>query len=443
MCRIFKVVLFLLLLILSFGYFEETLLKKYNPVVDYAYKEIPKNNLDLLFVGSSRNYCTYNPKIFDNYLKIYSYNLGTDGQPFSATNAAIYEILKKQNPKIIIIDIYPLIRKPEDYNVRQHYDNMDWSLNKIKLLKNSFPISKWGIRLFNTFYYHDRWKEYKKLGWKNRKTELENIKNYKGFIGYQFPLMRNNLDYDLYEKTYKNIPSDYFPNISEDYLKLFVKLLKVCKEKDIKVILSSPPVVNHEEIYSVFNNPYLSKIIKEFDIDILNFNDGNQKFEHIHFLDNGHLSLSGADIVSFQVAKYIEKKYLNLFRENHYEEDDESVEYYFYNNNSQIKNTNKFKIFELDETLEKGIHVDKLKIYKKDEENFDVYLHIENNRENLYYLSLDNQEKKLFIDGIKLYFNTVKKEKHTYPKYYIREIAGETYIYKRNIKIDKKSKYYF
>jgi len=50
----------------------------------FTYK-IPKNSIDLLFIGSSHSYCTFNSRLFDHYLKCNSLNLGTDSQSFKIT----------------------------------------------------------------------------------------------------------------------------------------------------------------------------------------------------------------------------------------------------------------------------------------------------------------------------------------------------------------------
>ena len=169
MKNLFKSLIFLILLVLSLESFEGNILKNYEVQIDYAYNHMKKNSLDILFIGSSHSYCTFNPKVFDHYLKCNSFNLGTGAQPFSTTYSGIIEILKRQNPKIIVLEVYALLRLPEPPFVRLHYDNMPFSINKINLFKNTFKISE-GWQFLNSLYYHTNWKnfisKYKK--YKNR-----------------------------------------------------------------------------------------------------------------------------------------------------------------------------------------------------------------------------------------------------------------------------------
>ena len=180
-----KSIIFLIVLILSFQYYGEKVFKKFDALVDYAYYKIPQDSIDLLFVGSSHSYCTFNTRLFDHYLKCNSLNLGTDAQSLPITYSAILEILKKQNPKVIVIEVYPIGRRTGTPALRPHLDTMNFSINKLRLIKNNLPISNWGNNFSNTIYYHSRWKEFNNL----RKEEKEygnlgeRIKN-KGFTGY-------------------------------------------------------------------------------------------------------------------------------------------------------------------------------------------------------------------------------------------------------------------
>ena len=85
MRNLLKSVLFLIILTLSFYYYEEKLFKEHDIILDYTYYKLPKDSIDLLFVGSSHSYCSFNPRLFDHYLKCNSLNLGTDSQSFSIT----------------------------------------------------------------------------------------------------------------------------------------------------------------------------------------------------------------------------------------------------------------------------------------------------------------------------------------------------------------------
>ena len=49
MKNFFKSLIFFIILVLSFFYYEEKIFKRYDVLVDYAYYKIPKDSIDLLF----------------------------------------------------------------------------------------------------------------------------------------------------------------------------------------------------------------------------------------------------------------------------------------------------------------------------------------------------------------------------------------------------------
>lgn len=444
MKNFFKSIIFLIILVLSFQYYEEKIFKRFDTFLDYAYYQIPKNSIDLLFIGSSHSYCTFNSKLFDHYLKCNSLNLGTDSQSFSITYSAILEILKRQTPKVIVIEVYPIKRDPSIPALRPHLDTMSFSINKLRLIKNSLPITKWGNHLINTFYYHSRWKEFNILRKEEQKgyESWEGKTNNKGFDGYVWDSIRYSLTYDIYEKIYNNIPNISF-DISENYLKLLESLFKICQKKGIKIIIASPPVIDDYEVLNILYNPSLKELMDKYSIDSIDFNTGKIKYEKIDFLDNAHLSLAGSDEVSFEMANFLKENYPILLNSKNYEELNRSPEYYFYSEN--IIDDNNFKSFDLDLDLEKDIIINGLKIYKKNEDNFDLFFKFDENKSNdkIYKIALDSKEININLDGIQLNFLTTNDGEKEFPKYYIRKIKNVKYIYKKNIKIPKTSKYYF
>lgn len=448
MKNFFKSIIFLTILFFSFQYYEKNIFNRFDVLVDYAYYKIPKDSIDLLFIGTSRSYCTFNPRLFDYYLKCNSLNLGTNSQTFPATYSAILEVLKKQTPKVIVIEVFSIRKiEPSIVALRPHLDTMNLSINKLRLIKNALPISEWGNHFMNTIYYHSRWKEFKEL----KETEYKGYEDWggrmenKGFLGYAWDFTRNSLTYDVYEKEYNK----FFSNqsvIPEKSFELLENLFKICQEKGIKLILVSPPIIGDYDTLSILNDPTLKKLMDKYQVNSIDFNDGRKKYEKICFLDNGHVSLAGADEISFEMAQFLKKYYpvlLNTKNYEIYEKFDRSPEYFFYSEN--IENENRFRDFDLNFNLEKGVVINSLKIYKKSDDDFDLFLEIDENKSNnnIYEIAFDRKEVNIDLDNIPLNFITIKDDEAELPKYYIRQIKDKKYIYKKDIKIPKDSKYYF
>lgn len=68
-------------------------------------------------------------------------------------------------------------------------------------------------------------------------------------------------------------------------LNLLENLFKICKERDIKVILTSPPTIkDYANTLGVLYNPTLKELMKTYEVDSIDFNDGRKKYEKICFL---------------------------------------------------------------------------------------------------------------------------------------------------------------
>ena len=447
MRNLLKSILFLIILTLSFYYYEEKLFKEHDIILDYTYYKLPKDSIDLLFVGSSHSYSTFNTRIFDHYLKSSSLNLGTSSQSLPITYSVILEVLKKQKPKVIIIEVFPIQRELRIASLRLQLDTMKFSMNKLTLIKNTLPISEWGNHFTNTTYYHSRWKEFNDL--RKEKNEIPKSQEirlkYKGFYGYSFDFITNLLTYDIYEQEWNKKIDNSFA-IPQKYLILLEDLFEICQKKEIKIILVSPPVIGEYNTLSILHNSSLKDLMVKYNIDSIDFNDGRKKYEKICFRDNGHISLAGSDEISFEVADYLKKNYpvlLNTKNYDKYEKLDRSPEYYFYSEN--VENNETFKVFNLELEIEKGIITKTLKVYKKSDDSFDLFFEIDENKssDKIYQIALDKNKVNTNLDNIQLNFITTKDDKNEYPKYYIRQIKNKKYIYKKNIKIPKDSKYYF
>ena len=299
----------------------------------------------------------------------------------------------------------------------------------------------------NTIYYHSRWKEFKQLketkykGYEDWGYRMQN----KGFLGYAWDFTSNSLTYDIYEKEYNK----FFSNqsvIPEKSFKLLENLFKICQKKGIKLILTSPPIVGDHDILSILNDSTLKELMDKYQVNSIDFNDGRKKYEKISFLDNGHVSLAGADEVSFEMAQFLKENYpilLNTKNYELYEKSDRSPEYYFYSKNQQEDHN--FKIFNLNLKLEEGVFINSLKVYKNSDDSFDLFLSLDENKSSnkIYQIALNEKEVNIDLDNIPLNFVTIKNETYKFPKYYIRQINNQKYIYKKDIKIPKDSKYYF
>ncbi|WP_405571294.1 hypothetical protein [Winogradskyella sp. Asnod2-B02-A] len=65
-----------------------------------------QNTFDLIFIGTSRSYTSFNPKIIDSALQTNSYNMSTSAQDIAETYFALEEIFEYQKPKYVVLDLF-------------------------------------------------------------------------------------------------------------------------------------------------------------------------------------------------------------------------------------------------------------------------------------------------------------------------------------------------
>ena len=77
----------------------ENQINNYNESRWNEFYDLPKNSLDMVFLGSSHSYCTFDPENFDSVLGTSSYQLGMPLQHMDSTYFTLLEVLNYQKPK--------------------------------------------------------------------------------------------------------------------------------------------------------------------------------------------------------------------------------------------------------------------------------------------------------------------------------------------------------
>lgn len=77
----------------------ENQINNYNESRWNEFYELPKNSLDMVFLGSSHSYCTFDPENFDSVLGTSSYQLGMPLQHMDSTYFTLLEVLNYQKLK--------------------------------------------------------------------------------------------------------------------------------------------------------------------------------------------------------------------------------------------------------------------------------------------------------------------------------------------------------
>lgn len=255
-------------------------------------KEVKEyKNIDILFLGSSRAYRHYDPRIFEK--KGYtSFNLGSSSQTFIQTEVLLKRYLSDLNPKIIVLDIYPGMFSSD--GVESSLDVLSNgivdtpSLQMVLLQKN--------IKVFNTLILS--W--YKSLFF-NKNNEIEKrIKGKDTYVngGYvEKSLSRARIDSsDVMDFTIKNYQLDAFSNVISQIRKNNIKL----------IVVQSP---RHKSKY--YNKESrLDSIMDSHNLKYFNYGKLSILNDKEHFYNPMHLNQEGVVLYNNYIIENI-IRYLN------------------------------------------------------------------------------------------------------------------------------------
>ena len=143
-----KFVAFVTVTCLCVAFVNQLLKPKYYYIEQWpttnTYKDfykLPKNSVDVLFMGSSHVVTALNPQcIYDEY-GIVSYNLGCEQQSLLVTYYWLKEALKYQSPKIVVLDTYMFHKYISNYV----YNNLNCSEGAIR---KSMDCMRWSFMLW-------------------------------------------------------------------------------------------------------------------------------------------------------------------------------------------------------------------------------------------------------------------------------------------------------
>ncbi|HAG04801.1 MAG TPA: hypothetical protein DCG28_05095 [Lachnospiraceae bacterium] len=288
---------------------------------------LPKNSVDMLFVGSSHSYCTFDPEIVDSALGTSSYQLGMPLQHMDSTYFTVLEALNYQKPKNIVCEVY-WDMLDDDFELIQAGYLFQVLKNKeleLKYIKEVFPLSEkikyaCGIFRYQADYFAYRSSEINE--------EIENTLNvtppdremqtgtekYKA-RGYTY--CDYNMLKDEYDKTnqFKNLDGKNV-SLSKKQLYWLKKLTELCKQKDITLTFVTAPIANPSIAYIKNYSDIHEKIqsfadennIKYLDFNLPEVRDGLFKDEN--FRDDAHLNHSGVLIADRYFCEWFKSEYL-------------------------------------------------------------------------------------------------------------------------------------
>lgn len=271
---IFAILLVLIIQIVGISLLPQSTMRKYGykNTMTYPILEEKENQIDVLAVGDSLTYSSVSPmEVWDQY-GYTMYDCSTQGMTVKKAYEYIKIATKHEHPKIILLESNILFRNAQ---------NVPWH-NKLKdYLYTYFPILK----------YHNNWK---KIG----EPEGEYLSEpYKGYV-----YITTKTPFRLKHQKLKPLGGS---RINSENSELFLKIIELCKENNIKLVLISTPsrvswrMAKHNatnQVAKKYNLEYIDlNLVEELKIDWYN-----------ETKDSGdHLNHFGAKKISRYLGEYL------------------------------------------------------------------------------------------------------------------------------------------
>ena len=202
--------------------------KEYAGVQD-KFAELPEDSVDIVFVGSSHQFCSISPEILYDEYGIESFMLATSAQTVPMSYYAAMEAIELQNPEMIVFEVSYCandFRTVSDEMSHCFFDGMPECKAKYLAIEDLIEEEKQPDYYVLLGTYHSRWKEITKSDF--YMTQFTD----RGGVYYE-NVMNN--------PPLMVIPKEESEPIPEEMEKYLDKMVALCKENDVELVLYTAP----------------------------------------------------------------------------------------------------------------------------------------------------------------------------------------------------------
>jgi len=277
----------------------------------YAQEEY---SLDLLFSGSSHAMESFDPEIFNERLNVKSFNLGTAAQKPETGYYILQQVLKNQQPKLVIFEAYWAVMG-EDYYPKQAVENAEFIRDKAlrrALLDDALNFRDKILFNFKSHWYRGEIATFWNLLKNGTASNPHRYYKKDGYVYSDTVFDTTELRYYL-EKTGK-ITLEKLNTAKGSQVYYLKKSIELCQERGIEVLIVTAPLTplymsyvdNYDEIHDV-----IQQIADKYGVEYLDYNIINEReklFDNENFRDRSHLNYSGVQILNGHLCEYLEQK---------------------------------------------------------------------------------------------------------------------------------------
>lgn len=321
---LWKTIVFVVVFLVIFENVNRLFMDKYSYI---KYKDFysERENLDVLFLGTSRVINGVDPMELWHDWGIASYNLANYSETICTNYWQLVNALQYTQPKVVVLDLFASHTEYTVNDAMLHHftDAMPMGRTKIRTVMDLEEENRWDQYLFEFSLYHSRWngeltlQDIKPELWKTRGGEI------------RYNVVPNDQP--------QFVPKEQYNEMSGVNLEYLQKIIDLCKQKEIQIILTYMPYAPDETSQRNANYGYI--IAKKNDIPYLDIIREGLEFNFATDMadDGGHMSALGARKVTDFLGKYLTEKCNVPDRRNDHSYDYWNADYTDYTNYMQFK----------------------------------------------------------------------------------------------------------
>lgn len=305
--KVLAAAVFLLMTVFALQVTQEILQAKFvqdsTAIVRGFYAE-KKNDIDVLFLGSSNCFCTIDPLVLYEEQGIASYNFASSSQSMDISLLYLKEALKRQKPKVVALEVNYL---PGQNTLDFGEDSLLWGLTDMPLTADKLSClyqifgkvdEEYLSYVFPLLRYHERWKEISKQDYT---YPLQNKTNQsKGYLRTD-EIFGEEIDLSSYEEEGTSW-------LDERAVECLAQMADICEKEGIELLLFKSPRAGW---YRYFTDE-INLLAKDYGVSFLDYNDYVQEIglnPVMDFRDSTHLNNQGSAKVSSHLGKYLQENF--------------------------------------------------------------------------------------------------------------------------------------
>lgn len=269
----------------------------------HSFYEEEKNQIDVIFIGSSHAYSSFSPMELWNDTGISSYNLGSSSQSIPCSYYLIKECIRTQHPKVIVLESYGA-KYDADYvsEPRLHVaiDGIPYNETKWELFTEFLPRTMNFHERLNYYFpiisFHSRWKDLKPEDFNPQNIFLKGY-HISGVIKEQAEPQLELGKTEVYSGT----------------LEYLQRIIDLCDENEVELILCNTPMGMNKK-YAETNQKVntLFEYVSARNIACINFELLREEIGLDYrrdFRDNEHLNMYGMRKIHTYLSDYLMQNY--------------------------------------------------------------------------------------------------------------------------------------